>query len=111
MHVVVLSFIDSSYENSKIIKGLRVGNNGFYVSSNVLSEDKMDEFFVDGLIKPKNEIETTETFYINKTTNEMKSLDILFAEKSILAYDISSLLFKCISIWFAQFAQSNPEIW
>ena len=41
----VLSFIDSSYENSKIIKGLRVGNNGFYVSSKVLSEDKMDELY------------------------------------------------------------------
>ena len=45
---------------------------------NILCEDKMDEFIVDGLPKPKNEIETTETFYIHKTTNEMKSLDKIF---------------------------------
>ena len=39
----ILKYVDSSYENSKIIKSLKVGNNGFYNYSKVISDEEIDK--------------------------------------------------------------------
>ncbi len=49
----VLSLVDKSYESSKIIKSMKVGNNGFYSYAKVLSDEQMDKLvsIVDDKIK------------------------------------------------------------
>ena len=47
----VLSKVDSSYENSHVIKSMRVGNNGFYAYSKVLTDENFD--YISSLVHDK----------------------------------------------------------
>ncbi len=47
----VLSKVDSSYANSHIIKSMKMGNNGFYAYSKVLSDENFD--YISSLVNDK----------------------------------------------------------
>ena len=55
----VLKYVDSSYENSKVIKSMRVGNNGFYSYSKTISDEQIDilnEIVSDNIKKSSDSI-------------------------------------------------------
>ena len=57
----VLSKVDSSYMDSNLIKSMKVGNNGFYQYSKVLSDEQMDK--ITEIVKTK--IDETSTNILN----------------------------------------------
>lgn len=62
-----LSEFDSSYKNSEVIKGMKMGNNGFYHYSKVLTEKEIDNLinFVDKKIKNATNDINNAKFTIN----------------------------------------------
>ena len=69
--IEVLSKVDSSYMDSNIIKSLKVGNNGFYQYSKVLSDEQMD--IISNMVKEK----------INETSNNILNANFSINPKKI----------------------------
>ena len=69
--IEVLSKVDSSYMDSNIIKSLKVGNNGFYQYSKVLSDEQMD--IISNMVKDK----------INETSNNILNANFSINPKKI----------------------------
>ena len=74
----ILQVVDSSYENSLVIKGMKTSSNGFYNYSKVISDDEIDK--LSSLVKDK----------INDA-----SRDILNASFDINPKEINGKLISC----------------
>ena len=71
----ILSKIDSSYENSQIIKGLKLGKNGFARYSKVLSSEKIDE--ITSTVENKIKESLTKILDANFDINPKQIGDVL----------------------------------
>ena len=76
-NVSLLSKFDSTYNNSKLIKGMKTTKDGFYAYSKVLSEEEMDN-----IIKKTDDL-------INKLTEEILSSDFSINPKVIDGNNVS----------------------
>ena len=63
----ILKHVDSSYDDSEIIMGLKKGNNGFYAYSKIISDEEIDKLYsiVDKNIKNASENIINGVFDIN----------------------------------------------
>lgn len=73
----ILSKVDSSYKNSNIIKSMKVGNNGFYKYSKVLTDDNFD--YLSSLVDKK----------IKETSNKILDAEFDINPKMIKGKDKS----------------------
>ena len=71
----ILSKIDSSYENSQIIKGLKFGKNGFARYSKVLNSEKIDE--ITSTVENKIKESLTKILDANFDINPKQIGDVL----------------------------------
>ncbi len=84
----VIKYVDSSYENSKIIKSLKTGPNGFYSYSKVLSTEEIDE--LKNIVKEKIELAAQDIknakFDINPKEIDGKNVGCKFCKYKSICY-------------------------
>lgn len=84
----ILEKVDSSYENSSVIKSLRMTQNGFYSYSKIINDEQIDTLYkiVDSKVKEaSNKILNTE-FDINPKEMDDKNIGCKFCKYKDICY-------------------------
>lgn len=84
----ILKLVDSSYENSKVIKSLKVGNNGFYAYSKIISNDEIDKLYnmVENKINEASKNILDANFDINPKEIANKNIGCSFCKYKDICY-------------------------
>lgn len=92
----ILEKVDSSYENSCVIKSLRTTQNGFYSYSKIINDEQIDTLYniVESKVKEaRNKILNTE-FNINPKEMDDKNIGCKFCKYKDICYMTSSDIVK-----------------
>ena len=92
----ILEKVDSSYENSCVIKSLRTTQNGFYSYSKIINDEQIDTLYniVESKVKEaRNKILNTE-FDINPKEMDDKNIGCKFCKYKDICYMTSSDIVK-----------------
>lgn len=92
----ILEKVDSSYENSCVIKSLRTTQNGFYSYSKIINDEQIDKLYniVESKVKEaRNKILNTE-FDINPKEMDDKNIGCKFCKYKDICYMTSSDIVK-----------------
>ena len=92
----ILEKVDSSYENSSVIKSLRTTQNGFYSYSKIINDEQIDKLYniVESKVKEaRNKILNTE-FDINPKEMDDKNIGCKFCKYKDICYMTSSDIVK-----------------
>lgn len=84
----ILKLVDSSYEDSRVIKSLKVGSNGFYAYSKTISNDEIDKLYsmVEDKINEASKNILDANFDINPKEIANKNIGCAFCKYKDICY-------------------------
>ena len=92
----ILEKVDSSYENSCVIKSLRTTQNGFYSYSKIINDEQIDTLYniVESKVKEARDKILNTEFDINPKEMEDKNIGCKFCKYKDICYMTSRDIFK-----------------
>lgn len=92
----ILEKVDSSYENSCVIKSLRITQNGFYSYSKIINDEQIDTLYniVESKVKEARDKILNTEFNINPKEMDDKNIGCKFCKYKDICYMTSSDIVK-----------------